>query len=100
MALGRSVGFRFIQVNTNGLRLGAEPAYVQELKEAGLSSVFLQFDGTHENIHRALRGGAFLRQKLAAIENCRRQEIGVVLVPTVVPGVNDHNLGSILQFAL
>lgn len=100
VALGRSVGFGFIQVNTNGLRLGAEPAYAEKLKKAGLSSVFLQFDGTEEDIHRALRGGPFLKQKTAAIENCREHEIGVVLVPTVVPGVNDHNLGSIVQFAL
>lgn len=100
VALGRSLGFGFIQVNTNGVRLGTEPAYVERLKKAGLASVFLQFDGTYDDIHRALRGGAFLKQKAAAIENCRQHGIGVVLVPTVVPGVNDHNLGSIVQFAL
>ncbi len=100
VALGRSVGFGFIQVNTNGVRLGTEPAYVERLKKAGLASVFLQFDGTHEDIHRRLRGGAFLKQKLAAIKNCRQQEVGVVLVPTVVPGVNDHDLGSLVRFAL
>jgi hypothetical protein len=62
--------------------------------------VFLQFDGTHENIHRQLRGGVFLKPKLAAIENCRKQGLGVVLVPTVVPGANSHNLGTIVEFAL
>jgi tetraether lipid synthase len=100
VALGRSLGFGFIQINTNGLRLGTDPAYVERLKNAGLASVFLQFDGTHEDIHRKLRGGMFLKQKLAAIENCRNQGLGVVLVPTVVPRVNDRDLGTIVEFAL
>jgi uncharacterized radical SAM superfamily Fe-S cluster-containing enzyme len=100
VALGRSLGFGFIQLNTNGLRLGTDPVYVERLKNAGLASVFLQFDGTHEVIHRKLRGGGFLKSKLAAIEHCREQGLGVVLVPTVVPGVNDHDLGTIIEFAI
>jgi uncharacterized radical SAM superfamily Fe-S cluster-containing enzyme len=99
VALGRSMGFGFVQVNTNGLRLAAEPAFVEDLAKAGLSSVFLQFDGMNDDIYRKMRGGFFLKQKMAAIENCRRQGIGVTLVPTVVPGVNDHELGAIIQFA-
>ena len=38
--LGRKNGFSFIQVNTNGLRLAEDRAYVQTLKDAGLASVF------------------------------------------------------------
>ncbi len=100
VGLGRSMGCRFIQVNTNGLRLATEPAYVEKLKNAGLASVFLQFDGMSDDIYLKLRGAACLASKLAAIETCREQGIGVVLVPTVVPGVNDHVLGSIVEFAL
>jgi 7,8-dihydro-6-hydroxymethylpterin dimethyltransferase len=100
IALGRSMGFGFVQVNTNGLRLSADPAYLERLADAGLASVFLQFDGMNEDIHQKLRGGFFLKEKMIAIENCRQQGLGVVLVPTVVPGVNDNELGSIVQFAL
>ncbi len=100
VALGRSMGLEFIQLNTNGIRLASDPAYVEKLKEAGLASVFLQFDGTTDTIHRTLRGIPLLEQKRAAIENCRSNEIGVVLVPTVVSGVNDDDLGRILAFAL
>jgi uncharacterized radical SAM superfamily Fe-S cluster-containing enzyme len=99
IALGRSMGFGFIQVNTNGLRFGTDPAYVTKLKEAGLASAFLQFDGVSEDTHLTLRNGAFLASKLAAIESCRSEGIGVVLVPTVVPGVNDKELGAIVEFA-
>lgn len=100
VSLGRSMGFNFIQLNTNGLRLSREPKFLADLKEAGLSSVFLQFDGTEQEIYRKLRGGDFLVAKLETIRLCGELGIGVILVPTVVPGVNDHNLGSIIDLAL
>jgi uncharacterized radical SAM superfamily Fe-S cluster-containing enzyme len=99
-ALGRSIGFTFIQVNTNGLRLGTDPRFVERLREAGVSSVFLQFDGTTDDIHRRLRRSSILQQKLAAIRHCADHDIGVVLVPTVVPGINDQDLGNLLRFAI
>jgi uncharacterized radical SAM superfamily Fe-S cluster-containing enzyme len=75
-------------------------AYLERLKHAGLSSVFLQFDGTENEIHRVLRGGNFLDLKVQAIDNCREMELGVVLVPTLVPGVNLDNVGKIISFAV
>jgi uncharacterized radical SAM superfamily Fe-S cluster-containing enzyme len=98
--LGRELGFGFIQINTNGLRLAEDPAYAATLRAAGLSSVFLQFDGTESNIFEALRGRPLLAQKIAAIENCAANDIGVILVPVLKPGVNDHNIGEIVHFAL
>ena len=100
VAMGRAAGFDFIQVNTNGLRLAREPEFVQALRKAGLASVFLQFDGTADNIYRKLRGQALLAEKIAAIDACEANDIGVVLVPTVVPGVNDQDVGNILDLAI
>jgi uncharacterized radical SAM superfamily Fe-S cluster-containing enzyme len=100
VALGREIGFNFIQVNTNGLRLGRDRAYVKALQQAGLASVFLQFDGTEEQIYRRMRGRALLKDKAAAVEACAEHNIGVVLVPTLVPGVNTHNIGAIIEKAL
>ena len=100
IALGREKGFSFFQLNTNGLRLAQEPDYCIELRQAGLSTVFLQFDGLDENIYVKLRGRPLRDIKLRAIDNCRRAELPVVLVPTVAPGVNDQALGDILRFAL
>jgi 7,8-dihydro-6-hydroxymethylpterin dimethyltransferase len=100
VALGRARGFEFIQLNTNGLRLAAEPDFVKKLAEAGLSSVYLQFDGTRDEIYRAIRGRDLFTIKQAAIENCAQNQIGVVLVPTLVPPVNSGDIGNILRFAL
>ncbi|MCB8983419.1 MAG: radical SAM protein [Ardenticatenaceae bacterium] len=98
--LGRELGFDFIQVNTNGLRLAEDPSYAAVLRAAGLSSVFLQFDGTEDAVFEALRGRPLLNQKIAAIENCAANDIGVILVPVLKPGVNDYNVADIIRFAL
>lgn len=98
--LGHKLGFEFIQINTNGLRLAREPHFVDQLKEANLNCVFLQFDGLSDEIYQTIRGAALLDVKLAAIENCARRDIGIVLVPTLVPTVNTHHIGAILHFAI
>ena len=98
IALGRSLGFSFFQVNTNGLRLSRDADYLKRLKEAGLATVFLQFDGTCDCIHEKLRGRQLAAQKQAAIERCAEQHLGVVLVPTLVPGVNADDIGGIIEF--
>ncbi|HEX9024140.1 MAG TPA: radical SAM protein [Geobacteraceae bacterium] len=100
IALGRDIGFPFIQLNTNGVRLAEDPALAANMKRAGLFSVFLQFDGTDDRIYRAIRGRSLLEKKLAAIENCAAAGLGVVLVPTIVKDVNTDNIGAILRLAL
>lgn len=97
---GIDEGFEFIQVNTNGIRIGEDENYVKDLKEAGLSSIFLQFDGTEDAIYKKLRGRELLNIKIKAIENCKKHGIAVILVPTLVPGVNTHNIGEIIDFGL
>lgn len=98
--LGTKIGFDFIQLNTNGIRMADDLDYVKKLKEAGLNSVFLQFDGTRDEIYQKLRGKDLLQHKVKAIENCARYGIGVVLVPTLVYGINSDNIGDIIEFAL
>ncbi len=98
--MGRSRGFAFIQLNTNGLRLAREKGYARRLRDAGLSSVFLQFDGVSDEVYLRLRGRGLLAEKRQAIATCGDAGLGVVLVPMVVPGVNDKELGAILDFGI
>ncbi|MCU0603018.1 MAG: radical SAM protein [Desulfobacterales bacterium] len=100
VAAGRAAGFAFIQLNTNGIRLADDGGYLKALKRAGLASVFLQFDGTEDAVHLKLRGRALAAIKGRAIDACAGQGIGVVLVPTLVPGVNTHAVGGILAAAV
>ncbi len=96
----KEAGCSYTQVNTNGLRLASDPNYVKALSEAGLDIVFLQFDGTRDEIFRQLRGRPLLETKLEAVRVCARNGIGVTLVPTVVKGVNDSNLGELISLAI
>jgi uncharacterized radical SAM superfamily Fe-S cluster-containing enzyme len=100
IAVGRDIGFPFIQLNTNGVRLAEDPAYAAMLARAGLFSVFLQFDGTDDHVYRAIRGRALLEQKLRAIEHCAAAGLGIILVPTIVKDVNTDTIGAILKLAL
>jgi len=96
----RALGFTYIQLNTNGVRLARDAGYAQELNEAGLTCVFLQFDGVSDDVFQTIRGKALFETKLEAIANCSRAELGVVLVPTLVPGVNTPQIGEILRTAV
>lgn len=98
--LGRSKGFSFFQLNTNGLRLADEPGYAHMLREAGVSCAFLQFDGLRDSTYEALRGRALLDTKLRAIDSCAAAGLPVVLVPTLVPGISVSEIGEMLRFAL
>lgn len=95
----KDAGCSCVQLNTNGLRLAREPDYAARLAEAGLDIVFLQFDGTDDGVYETLRGAPLLEAKTEAIRVCDALRLGVTLVPTVVPGVNDHALGEIVRFA-
>lgn len=97
--LGKQKGFSYIQLNTNGIRIGCEPEYIHELKNAGLDCVFLQFDGMREEPYQTLRGKPLLEVKQKAIDHCKKAGIGVVLVPTIARDVNLSEAGAILQFA-
>lgn len=95
----REAGISYVQLNTNGIRLAKDPAYARALKEAGLDIVFLQFDGTNDRIYEYLRGKPLLDIKTQAIEVCSDLQVGVTLVPTIVSGVNDQELGRLVRFA-
>lgn len=95
----KQAGCGYTQVNTNGLRLARDRAYAERLAEAGLDIVFLQFDGTREDIYEKLRGAPLLETKMQAVRTCAELRMGVTLVPTVVPGVNDGDLGNIVSLA-
>ncbi len=92
--------FPAVQLNTNGILLAESETLAFELAEAGLSWVFLQFDGTEDAIYEQLRGLALFELKQEAIEKCHKAGLAVVLVPTVATGVNEHNMGDIVRFAM
>ncbi|MCX8202085.1 MAG: radical SAM protein, partial [Candidatus Caldarchaeum sp.] len=82
-----------IQLNTNGIRLANDFEYFRRVKEAGVSNLYMSFDGvtarTNPKNHWEVP---------KTLENARKLGVGVVLVPTVIKSVNDHELGDIIRF--
>ena len=99
VGLARKMGFDHVQINTNGIRIAQDKDFSLALKDAGATDVFLQFDGISADVYQRLRGVDLLDLKLKAVERCAELEIGVILVPTLVRGVNDSQIGAIIQFA-
>ncbi len=96
----KELGFIETLVNTNGIRMSKSVEYFQELIDAGLDAVYLQFDGTTPETYKKVRGANIWPVKKKFIENARACGFkGVMLVPTVARGVNDHEIGNILDFA-
>jgi 7,8-dihydro-6-hydroxymethylpterin dimethyltransferase len=99
--LVKARGINMIQVATNGIRFAQEEGFAERAAAAGLNAAYLQFDGVDDEVYRATRGVKGLWEiKLAAMEAFRRAGIRVTLVPTMIKGVNDHQLGDILRFAI
>ncbi|HJK05226.1 MAG TPA: radical SAM protein [Methanocorpusculum sp.] len=90
----KEFGFSQVQMASNGIKLARNPDLAKELREAGLSTVYLHFDGTTKETNPLLE-----KTSLPAIENCRKAGLGIVLVPTVINGKNDHQIGDIIRFA-
>ena len=97
--MAKEEGFTHVQIATNGLKLAKKENLAQELKDAGLNTVYLAFDGVTPEPYIKNRGRDLLPDKIQAIENCRKAGLGVVLVPTLVKGVNDDQIGEIIKFA-
>ena len=97
--MAKEEGFTHVQIATNGIRLAKRENLAKQLKEAGLNTVYLSFEGVTPEPYIANKGRDLLPDKLQAIENCRKAGLGVVLVPTLVKGINDNQVGEIIKFA-
>lgn len=100
ICLAKGKGFEYVQINTNGRRLAREDGYAELLKDAGASVIFMQFDGTTDEIYIQMRGEPLLEEKKQAIENCRKAGLPVTLVPTVARSVNLDNIGEMMRFLI
>jgi uncharacterized radical SAM superfamily Fe-S cluster-containing enzyme len=96
----RNVGFFAVQCATNGIAFAQDPELAHKAKQAGLRMAYLQFDGigNEANAHRKVRN--LFDVKVRAIENLHSAGIDVILVVTVVRGINDHEVGRIIDYAI
>jgi uncharacterized radical SAM superfamily Fe-S cluster-containing enzyme len=96
----KKVGYNSVQAATNGIEFAKSKEYSRQAAEAGLRYAYLQFDGIGNaaNSHRAV--GNLFDVKLRAIENLWSAGVDIVPVTTIVNGINNEQVGRIVQFAL
>ena len=99
LRLAKEMGFSHTQVATNGIKF-TDPEFAQQCKEAGLHTLYLQFDGVCDDVYRRTRGESLWEKKLRCIENVKAAGLKIVFVPTIVKGLNDHQIGDIVRLAL
>ncbi len=101
LKIARSMGFNHLQIASNGIRIAKDLEFARKCKEAGLYTVYLQFDGTGDKVYQQTRGLSGLWElKQKAVDNARRANLRMVLVPTIIKTINDDQVGNILQFAI
>ena len=66
--------------------ISRHPEYLHQLVAAGITGIYMQFDGLTDEVFKKVRGANLAKTKLQAIENCRAAGIQVVLA-TLYPSV-------------
>jgi 7,8-dihydro-6-hydroxymethylpterin dimethyltransferase len=92
--------FAQVQIATNGIKFANNPEFAAEAADAGLNIAYLQFDGLDDKVYMQTRGKPLLDIKMSAIDNLHKAGVRILLVPTIVRGINDHQVGDIARFAV
>ena len=97
----RASPIRHLMVNTNGIRIAEDEAFAARL--AGYMpdfEVYLQFDSFERHALMTLRGADLRDIRNRALERLNRLGVSTTLVVTLKKGLNDGEIGRIIDFAL
>jgi len=92
---------RHLMVNTNGVRIAERESFTERLARYMPDfEVYLQFDSLEREPLLALRGVDLRAVRTRALERLNRHGISTTLVVTLKKGVNDGEIGRIIDYAL
>src|SRR5438128_3737225 len=100
VAYSRKVGYNSVQAASNGIEFAKSKELCRAAAEAGLRYVYLQFDGIGNAANSHRKVGNLFDVKLKAIHNLHNAGVEIVPVTTIVNGINNEQVGRIIQFAL
>ena len=92
--MAREVGFSHIQVNSNGVKLADNPKFCKQLKDEKVNTIYMSFDGVTKKTN------PWIEYNKKAIQNLRKANLKIVLVPVLIGDKNLHEAGKIIKFAL
>lgn len=92
---------RHLMVNTNGIRLAKDREFVKQLAQYKDGfEVYLQFDSLKAEPLKVLRGEDLRQVRRRALDHLNEFDISTTLVVTLQKGLNDGEIGDIIDFAL
>ena len=97
----KAAPIRHVMVNTNGVRIANDEEFAKRL--AGYMpdfEVYLQFDSFEAPSLLALRGADLRDVRSRALERLNRLGLSTTLVVTLKKGLNDGEMGRIIDFAV
>jgi tetraether lipid synthase len=92
---------KHLMINTNGIRIAQDREFARRL--AGYQpgfEVYLQFDSLREEPIERLRGASLLKVRQQALDRLNEFNISTTLVVTLMKGLNDGEMGEIIDYAL
>jgi tetraether lipid synthase len=91
---------KHLMVNTNGIRIARDPAFVERLaRDHPRTEIYLQFDSLRPAALKELRAADLTSVRAAALKQLNAAGISTTLVVTLKKGVNDDEVGEIIRFA-
>jgi uncharacterized radical SAM superfamily Fe-S cluster-containing enzyme len=91
---------KHLMLNTNGIRIANEIGFAERLQEyAPGFEVYLQWDSSRPEALKALRGVDLSSVRERALEQLNRVGLSTTLVVTVARGVNETEIGAMIEFA-
>jgi len=92
---------KHLMVNTNGIRIAQDAGFAERLADYMPEfELYLQFDSLRREPLMQLRGADLRSIRQKALEKLNQLNISTTLVVTIERGVNDQELGCIIDFAL
>ncbi|GIP23891.1 radical SAM protein [Paenibacillus sp. J22TS3] len=99
--IAKTKPIKHLMINTNGIRIAQDREFVRRLAEYKPGfEIYLQFDSFDKSTLQELRGADLRQIRSKAIEHLNEFNISTTLVATVKKGLNDHEIGEIIQYGL
>ena len=101
MDLVKSKPIKHLMINTNGIRIAKDRNFCDRLSQykPGIE-IYLQFDSLEKSTLEELRGVDLREIREKAIAHLNEYNISTTLVVTLKKGLNDSEIGKIIEYAL
>ena len=97
----KTLPIRHLMLNTNGIKIAKDKEFAARLKTyAPDFEIYLQFDSFEDSVLRELRGADLAVVRQQALDNLNELNLSTTLVVTLQKGLNDQEIGKIIDFAL